>query len=63
VLQYRAVQPHIADDHGLTLIDGPDWFRDQGATLGHFLDQVHPSDAGHALLGEAVARAVASDTP
>ncbi len=63
VLQYRAVQRQLATDVNLPLVDGPAWFRDNGATLGHFLDQVHPSDAGHALLGRAVAHTVASDRP
>ncbi len=59
VLLYRQAMAQVASDGGLPLVDGPRWFRQHGADLDHFIDQVHPSSEGHALLGQALADALA----
>lgn len=58
ILQYRAAQRRVARSEGARWIDGPGWFRDHGATVGHFYDQVHPASPGHALLGAALVDAL-----
>jgi lysophospholipase L1-like esterase len=60
VLEYRQALRLVGAEAGATVIDGPAYFQSNGATIGHFLDQVHPSDAGHALLGAAVAEALSA---
>jgi len=55
---YRAVLKARAETHGVSVVDGPSIFRRLRAGNGHFYDQVHPSTAGHALLGEALAEAL-----
>ncbi len=58
ILQYRAAQRRVARSEGVRWIDGPGWFRDHGATVGYFYDQVHPASPGHALLGAALVDAL-----
>lgn len=59
VLEYRAAMKTVADELEAPFVDGPVWFREHGATIGFFDDQVHPNRYGHALLGIAVAEALA----
>lgn len=54
VAEFRGAMADAANAAHATLVDGPRWFRDRGAGIGHFFDQVHPNAAGHALLGEAL---------
>jgi len=55
VEEYREGMRQVADRHDAPLLDGPALFREHGATAGYFVDQVHPSDYGHALLGNGLA--------
>ena len=55
VARYRVVMQMVAQETGALWVDGPAWFKTHDATLAHFMDQVHPSPAGHHLLGEALA--------
>jgi lysophospholipase L1-like esterase len=60
VLEYRAAMRWVADQADSLLVDGPALFRDEGADISWFLDQVHPSPAGHALLAQSIATELAS---
>ena len=61
---YRGTLISVADRQGLAVIDGPDVFRRKRATNADFFDQVHPSESGHAKLGEALAEVLlAVDAP
>jgi lysophospholipase L1-like esterase len=60
VLEYRAAMRAVAEGLGAPLVDGPAAFAAAHATIGHFLDQVHPSPEGHAILGRALAGALVS---
>lgn len=55
VLEYRAAMREVAGEVGAPLVDGPAVFVEREVSLGYFLDQVHPSEPGHHLLGEALA--------
>ena len=57
---YRDAMRRVAAEQRVILVDGPDYFRKNGGTAGHFLDNVHPGPAGHALLGQALAEAMAA---
>jgi len=59
---YRSALQEVGQRHGLIVVDGPDIFRKKSAGNADFYDQVHPSTAGHALLGDALARALISIT-
>ena len=53
---YRTALRSTAAAFGAPLIDGPAIVRASGASVDAlFLDEMHPTAAGHALLGEAVA--------
>jgi lysophospholipase L1-like esterase len=56
---YRAAMYTVAQALDAPFVDGPDHFVRSGATAAMFYDQVHPSAPGHALLGQAVADAIA----
>ena len=58
VIQFRAAMRLVAEESHAPFVDGPDYFREKGATLGFFDDQVHPNAEGHALLGYALAAAL-----
>jgi lysophospholipase L1-like esterase len=61
---YRGALVSVATRQGLAVIDGPDVFRRKRATNADFFDQVHPSESGHAKLGEALAEILlAVDAP
>jgi len=55
VKKFRAVLREMAARYDEPLVDGPAVFKEAGAGLGWFLDNVHPSREGHILLGRAVA--------
>jgi lysophospholipase L1-like esterase len=56
---YRRVMRDTATRHGLPLLDGPRLFQESGLDAEDlFSDKLHPSVAGHALLGEALAAAL-----
>jgi lysophospholipase L1-like esterase len=58
ILAYRAAMVRVGEETGTTVVDGPAAFRDAGAGIGHFYDQVHPASPGHALLADALLAAV-----
>jgi lysophospholipase L1-like esterase len=58
---YREAMAHVAAEAEAPFVDGPAWFRAHGADDSFFVDQVHPDTRGHALLGEAVAEAIAAE--
>lgn len=58
VLQYREAMRQVAERVGAPLVDGPRVFREKGAGIVYFSDQVHPNTLGHHLLGEALAEAL-----
>jgi lysophospholipase L1-like esterase len=54
---YRKVMRDTADRYGAPIIDGPALFLASGKTKGElFLDEMHPTAVGHALLGQELAR-------
>ncbi|MCB9760622.1 MAG: SGNH/GDSL hydrolase family protein [Alphaproteobacteria bacterium] len=55
VTAYREAMRMVAAELDAPLIEAPEAFRAAGATNAMFFDPVHPSKAGHRLLGEAVA--------
>ncbi|MCB9791259.1 MAG: SGNH/GDSL hydrolase family protein [Alphaproteobacteria bacterium] len=55
IRRYRHAMRATAERLDAPLIDAAQGFLDAGATNALFYDQVHPSLAGHALLGELVA--------
>lgn len=63
VQQYRDTMRDIATEAGAPLVDGPAILHAEGGDLSWFLDQVHPSELGHAKLGEALAAALAATPP
>ncbi len=63
VVEYRAAMRLVAEELDAPLVDGPEVFRDPVVTLGYFLDQVHPSEPGHHLLGEALVEALVARGP
>ena len=57
---YRTAMLEVARACGAPLVDGPAAFQTSGSTADTlFIDQMHPSAAGHALLAEAVAATLA----
>ena len=60
VAVYRRAMKHVAAQTGAPLVDGPAYFRQRGAGITGFWDHVHPNALGHALLGKALAKAVAA---
>ena len=63
VLEYRAGMAHVAHESNAFFVDGPALFREQGAGIGWFLDQVHPNAAGHAILGDAIFDMIEASAP
>jgi len=63
IAYYREAMRMVAEEQDAPLIDGPRLFREANATLGYFIDQVHPSEYGHALLGAALGRALEAAGP
>ncbi len=58
---YRAAMRQVAVQEGAPLLDGADLFHRSGLPVSDlFLDNVHPSALGHALLGHATADALRS---
>ena len=55
VATYRESMRAVADEVDAELLDGPELFVDHPSGLKLFFDQVHPSEEGHQLLGEALA--------
>lgn len=55
VERYRAAMKLVAQRQQGVFIDGPRAFQEKGAGIGWFMDEVHPSTEGHAVLGEALA--------
>ena len=58
VKRFRAVLREMAAEHNAPLVDGPAVFKKAGAGLAWFLDNIHPSQEGHVLLGRALADAM-----
>ncbi len=52
---FRTAMRAVAEEQGAPLIDGPQAFSEAGASLGFFIDAVHPNREGHLVLGEALA--------
>ena len=61
VRAYRAAMRDVAARFDAPYLDGAGTFAEHGADLGYFFDAVHPSPRGHALLGQLLADAIASD--
>ncbi len=61
--RFRAVQSLVAEESDGLLVDGPQLFKDRGATLGFFSDHVHPNALGHALLGAGLADVILDRYP
>lgn len=58
---YRAAMREVARGCGAPLVDGPASFQQSGASADAlFIDQMHPSAAGHARLAEAVGATLAA---
>jgi len=55
---YRTILREVAAETGGTFVDGVTPFVSDSRGMGLMLDDVHPSAAGHALLGAAVAEAL-----
>ncbi len=55
VERYRAAMKLVAERQEGIFVDGPATFRREGAGIGWFMDEVHPSTEGHAVLGQALA--------
>ena len=56
---YRQVMRETAERHGAPLVEVPDLFQASGlSTQQLFLDEMHPTVAGHQLIGEALAKAL-----
>lgn len=53
--EYRHAMRMVAREFKAPLVDGPAYFRQKGAGIAWFFDQVHPSHKGHELLGQALA--------
>ncbi len=60
---FREGMRQVAQTLGAPLADGPAEFRQAGANIGFFSDQVHPSTEGHLLLGRIVADSMAPYEP
>jgi len=58
ILQYREAMRLVAAKEGAPVVDGPVLFKEKGADLLYFADQVHPNAYGHKLLGEALAQVI-----
>jgi lysophospholipase L1-like esterase len=54
VTAYRGAMKAVAEAMGAPVVDGVAVFKEKGS-MRYFLDQVHPSREGHALLGHAIA--------
>lgn len=63
LLTFRDCMRLVAEERHGVLVDGPAWFKAHGADTSYFLDQVHPDDRGHYLLGEAIAAAITKAGP
>jgi len=63
VLEYRAAMAHVAQEAGGPFVDGPELFRQEGADIGWFIDQVHPNADGHALLAKGIFHAIQASSP
>jgi len=61
ILAYRAAMRRVGAETETAVVDGPEAFREAGAGIGHFYDQVHPASPGHALLAAALQPAVSPD--
>lgn len=59
ITEYRAVMRQVAQEEDAVLVDAVAGFEEAGVGPAHFFDAVHPSAAGHALLGELTASALA----
>jgi lysophospholipase L1-like esterase len=53
--RYRAAMALVAEQFDGLYLDGVAALQEQGAGIGWFLDEVHPSTEGHALLAAALA--------
>lgn len=60
VMEFRAAQRRVAEETGSLYVDGRQVFLDQKVPVTYFMDQVHPAQEGHAVLGEAVGEALIS---
>lgn len=58
VASFRDCMAMVAAETGALLVDGPAYFKAHGADTSYFLDQVHPDDRGHYLLGQALAETI-----
>jgi lysophospholipase L1-like esterase len=54
IADYRAAMVRVGTETETPVVDGPRFFGERGAGIGHFYDQVHPASPGHALLAEAL---------
>ena len=58
VERYRAAMKLVAQRQQGIFVDGPATFKKEGAGIGWFMDEVHPSTEGHAVLGESLADSI-----
>ena len=63
IQRYREVMRMVARSARAPLLDGPAYFRRQGANITHFKDQIHPNRKGHQLLGRGLAEIVGRMPP
>ena len=63
IQRYREVMRMVARSARAPLLDGPAYFRRQGANITHFKDQIHPNRKGHQLLGRGLAEIVGRIPP
>ena len=61
ILAYRSAMHRIGSEADVPVVDGPRWFMENGGSIGHFYDQVHPASPGHALLAAALLDVSAPD--
>jgi lysophospholipase L1-like esterase len=63
VQEYRAAMAQVAATRGGLLVSGPEAFREADAGMAWFMDQVHPTAAGHAILASALVEVLENRLP
>lgn len=61
VRAYREAMRQVAEVSGSPLLDGPALLREEPGASAAFLDSVHPSATGHAMLGRELAGILAAE--
>ncbi len=63
VQEYRAAMAQVAATQGGLLVSGPAAFREADAGMAWFMDQVHPTAAGHAILASSLVDVLENHLP